>query len=376
MMKRGLVTVSVIFIAFIFISACTGDNVNQGPPLIDPVATQADSARVTYGDVVAKVIRQGNVRAHTTYVRLESGAGRFGAFYVWPGDEVVAGQLLARMDIAAIEEQIENLEEYISMMRRLHSFDNEGRALEIDMLELTYADAVWAVAEAMDEAAVDGNIILRERIEWARLAHRQAMERQAFDLYDSEIRLSRLRETLAGAEIRAPYNGVITYISAVPGQWLNTWDHILYMVGHEAATFVEYIGDEMTIHQARNARRLRGYVDGMVLELELIELTSEQRLSYSRRNIPPPLRFEILCTEFEAPPVNIGVFIHVYARLYENVLRIPRNALFLGGVYGPYVNRIVAGRKEHVPVSTGFATDTYVAVFTGLQEGDEVFVRP
>jgi len=372
--RKSLCTTVITFIfAVLTFSACTGSVVSQGPPLADPVATQIGSTRVTFGDVKAKELRQGIVRLHSEAVRLEGESGRFGAFYVWPGDEVVAGQLLARMDLEAIQLQIDNQEERISRMRRLHQFENRERALEIDVLELAYANAVWAAAETLDAVAADNIARLYENIAWARHIQQQTLARQAFDLGELEVRLVQLRAALAGTEIFAPFAGVVTHLEVFPGTWVNTSDPILYITCHDAALFVEYVGQSTNTQTMRFAARVQGQVGEDVFDLELIPLTAVQQLYYRRRELAPPIRFEI--ANATPPAVGTPVFIHLYSRLYENVLRVPRNALFVDGTYGSYVYRIEDGQQIRVFVTAGFVLETYVAIFDGLQEGDEVFVR-
>lgn len=363
----------------IFLAACSSYPVGYGPPLENPVAAvgevQTATHRVRYGDVASKRIRDGVVRIHSEAVRLTVNGARFGDLYVWPGDEVTEGQLIARLDADHIRERYEAQVQRIATMRRLHSIVNEELALELDILELTYANAIWTAAEALDVDALDGTSLIRERIEWAALARRQALESQALELQAEELRLAELRHAMSETEIFSPMDGIVTHLATWPGRWINTLDPILYIAcSRDPQIFVEYVGQVMNIFQARNAVRTYARLGEDIFDLEFIPPTPVQNLYYLRRGMNVPLRYNIVGGKL--PPVGAAVAMHIYATLYENVLRIPYNAHFTGGAYGHLVYIIEGEQRVPTPITVGAVMHTYVAVLSGLREGDIIYVRP
>ena len=346
------------------------------PVLLDPVTTQTGTTRVSYGTVEMKDVRYGLIRSHSEAVRLGAVSGILGTVYAWPGDKVTAGQLLAQMDIENLRERYETQLTRIANMRRLHVFVNEENALEIAILELSYANTIWNAAENFDLAAMERAERIRENIEWATLTKQQTIATQNANLAREEHRLAELRASLADANIYAPFDGTISYLVVRPGMWINTFAPLMYITCYNAPVFIEYIGQSLSLHQARSHIRQQGYIGTTVVDLELVPPTPEQQVYYSRRNLLPPIRFEVMCSQFEWPPAGTTISLHFYSRFYENVLRIPRNALFARHGYGHFVYRIENGQQVPTFITAGVITDIYVPVFDGLQEGDEILVRP
>jgi len=78
-------------------------------------------------------------------------------------------------------------------------------------------------------------------------------------------------------------------------------------------------------------------------------------------------------------PIRAGQYVtlHFYTVKLENVLRIPTNALFHNPLEGiAYVYKIVNDELIFAEVELYANTDTFAAIRQGLQEGDEIFVRP
>jgi len=368
----------IVISATLLLSLAACSNIDEfsvlhGPPLIEPAVPVVTGGRVTVGNVETKTIRQGVVRVESQAVLLQSASGRFGRFYVRPGDEVTQGQLIARMDVEHIHEQIEIITERIANMRRTNQFDNEERALEIDLLELNYTATIMAAAEAFDENAMDAAQAVRNRIEWANLNMRHAIERQAMDMRDAEARLAELRASLAYTDIVAPFDGTIVNFATGRGHWINTAETVLYMTCTNPAIFVEYIGQTMNQHQARLPIMVRGHAHGEVFGMERMLLTAAQQSYYTRMEVSLPIRYEI--PSDISLSVGTPVAIHLYTVWYENVVRVPQNALFACRVYGDYVYLLIDGAMVQTFVTIGRVTESFAPVFSGVSEGDEIFVR-
>ena len=365
----------IMFLASLFIiSACS--SASPRPVLLEPVTARTGSIRVSYGNVAVKEIHPGLVRIQAEAVRLETGSGILGAVYAWPGDKVTAGQLLARLDIENLQERYDDQLLRIANMRRLHSFVNDENALEISVLGLSYASTIWDAAETFDTAAMEQAERIRENIEWANLTKQQTTATQNAALAREERRLAELQGALADANIYAPFDGTISYLAIGPGEWANTFEPIMYIICHDADLFIEYVGQTLSIVQARATIRELGQVGDMFFDIVFVPPTPEQQAYYTRRNLAPPIRFKVTHDNFEWPPVSTVVSLHLYTRFYENVLRVPRNVLFTDAARNQFVYRIENSNQVKVFVTTGTITETYAAILSGLQEGDEIFVRP
>jgi multidrug efflux pump subunit AcrA (membrane-fusion protein) len=356
------------------LASCGQNTADFAPPLHASVAAELDTAFVTRGVVESLDILPGITRSPTEAVRLESGSGRIGAIYAWPGDRVAENQVLARLDTSHIEAQIENLEESMQRSRLLNRLRSEEMALEIAILELSLSEALSAQQDTPGEQAASNIRRLRERIAWLRLDRDQLQRRHALDIVEVEAALQRLRENLGNMEIRAAFDGEVVYTMGI-GTWVNTNDPVMY-IARLQGVFVEYIGRPLNVVYLRNGVRMQGVIGGRVFDLELIPTTIEEQLYYSRRDLASPIRFEILAGLNDMPPPGEAVFIHFYTAWADDVLRIPGNALFPGAQGESFVYRLEEGRQIQVHVTVGLTTESFAEILEGLSEWDEVFVRP
>jgi len=303
-----------------------------------------DTAIATRGPI-------GDVERHTGIVRTESIPLNFGAvtasfysFYVRPGDEVSYGQLLARLDMTHLEEQISQLEALTERMRGWYDFDNDLAALNLDI----------QASIGMD-------------VSQGRLELTFGRERQALSLSHTEADLQALKARLYGAELRAPFDGTISLLSDFSkGSWVTSFEPVLYIVPDDAMVFVEYLG--MTTISIR-AARIHAHINGAVYDTTRLPVTIEQMLRYGRN----PVRFSLDTDEM--PPVGSLVSLYVYNHWAKDVLRLPRNVLFSSGDVGFYVYRIVNGQREMAVITVGMRTESYIEVLSGIEEGDEIYVR-
>ena len=360
----------LIFLTFLLLTAalaaCAGQSSLHAPPLYAPVAARVDTAAVTRGPVQRVYVLNGIVRAETDAVRLEAGSGPIGTIYAWPGDLVEEGQLLARLDAAALENTIEARQEAINFTQTLFELQQREMSLELDILRLTGDDTV--------------------RIRWLELEINHLRRRHNRQMDAEREALRELADNLEYTEIRATAAGEVIY-AVRPGTWVNTGDAVMY-IALPGNVFVEYIGQESLLFTIANSMKLQGIVDGRAFDLEQMEITPEQRRYYSAlRRLPIPRRLTFLDTSYDLPEAGKSVFIRFYTVWVEDTLRIPGNALFNDQDGASYVFRLEDGAWVPVYVEVGRTTGVqqlgvaptpgfYTEILEGLYEGDVVLVRP
>ena len=365
-----------IFAAFVllFLASCAGATETLAPPLLAPITAHVDTAIVTRGEVSQVNVMTAITRNQTEAVRLVAAGGRLGAVYVWPGETVYEGQLLATMDTERLMEQIEEQEENLRSMDSLHRINVERMHTSAELLEVSHGEASFALGLNPTEANLNRVNDLYEALEWARLDIEHATERHSALRRETLTQLDRLYETLYYTDIRAPFDGDVVFSSAAPGDWLNRLDPIMY-IARPGDVFFEYVGNFVVPGGVRISVRFTTFIDGVNHELEVVPASVEENLYYERRGLAPPIRFTFKDPTVTAEP-GAQAFIRFYSVYLPDALRIPRNALFLGGVQGMHVYRIENGEQVLVPVTVGAQTDSFVSIVEGLNEGDEVFVRP
>jgi len=396
-MKNKLLIIALLMV----MTSCTAipPALSEGPPLIVPVATQMDTFVVERGLVEQKYLMTGMLRIHSVPLYFDLPHALLGDIFVEPGDEVTAGQVLARINVDVLEDQIASQVETISRLRRLHNLEREQSALELDILILFYNTAMQNAATTLDPRYLEQAESLRESIEWETLLGEQARLANATVLSTAERRLSELREGLAGIYITAPFDGVITNVLASEGMWVRRNQHILFIAEASQTVFVEHTdrNTHPTPRALREAAFIRAFIGNRFFDLEIMELTDEEQVFYSQRSMNAvgqvvlPLRFNILVPAEELPPLGESVTIMLYTVWYEDVLRIPFTSFYMEHAYDPfrlinqiveidshwrpYVLRLEGDVLEMAPV-TAHITSTFIAILDGLEEGDVIFVRP
>lgn len=338
-------TIVVIFI----LASCNADDENSiAPDLLVPIITQVrfDTAIVTRGNVSEIEQHTGVVRVESQPLSFGSVSAPFDSFYVTFGESVSSGQLLASLNMEQLEIQIEQHEERIAEMRRSFDFENELRRIDIQLDRLT--------------SSASSNSLELEL----------AIERQTLQLQHAEMDLEALQARLGLSRLYAPFDGTIVYMSQYTyGSWVPSFSPVLYISPNDASIYVEYT-DNVPLRN-RVGAIIKAHIEGNVYSATRMRLTREQMTRYSNT----PTRFSLMSETGIYPPVGAFVSLEIHINSVENVLRLPRNAIFFDPEISFYVHQIVDGQLETVAITVGVRTGTYFEIQSGVEEGDEVYVR-
>ena len=348
----------VLFSGIVLLASCSGSVSVMTPPLLEPMMEPIDTAHVTRGVVEALDILPGITRLPTVAARLDAGSGYLGEIYAWPGDAVTEGQLLARLGAPDLDEMIEELEESLALTLALHELDLEEFSVNISLLELALNSAS---GNARD---------LRGQLELLRLDRRHAISRHELEVVGLEAALDDLRGKKEQTEIISPIAGEVVITSPL-GTWVNTFDAVTY-IAHPKGVFVEYVGPPVLW----DVELVQGVINDKVYDLQQISYSLAERLEFQNQGIEQPVRFEVQTESLDLLSPGETVFIRRYTDRIEDALRIPGDALFRGGRDSDFVYRIKDGEQELLYVTVGVVTELYVQILDGLNEGDEVLVRP
>jgi multidrug efflux pump subunit AcrA (membrane-fusion protein) len=358
--------------AFIF-TACAHEIEYPAPALVQPVSAKADTAIVVRGDVE-------RVEQYRAFVRFmseglffrDTGGLRFGEYHVRSGERVKEGQLLATLDTERIREQIEEQEERLDRLRTEQGFESASLALDIDIARAEYVNLFRT--ENYNEQQMEAAEWKRLEIERLEIEFMQLSERHALTMEHSSVRLNELKERLPESELRAPYDGIITFlVSRNPGDNVAAFSPLAY-ISDETFSFIEPAGDE-AISFSRN-QLVKAFYNDTVYDLVRVPVSRVEHMFYSARRMSAPLRFMLSDPGQKLPPPGTFITIRIYSGVAEDVLRIPANSLYHSLEVGTYVYRMENGQKVPVEVEIGLNTDVYTEIRYGLEEGDEVYVKP
>ena len=364
--KRVFVMVCLIFI--LMLTSCSSGLPRGNPPeLMTPLATQVDLAVVTRGTIQEIHQYPGIIRLGFEALHFGSTPLRFGEFHVIVGEEVVEGQLLARLDVEHIEEALEELLENIASTQRNHERENNIIRSEIAILEAEYQELVVAEEETVALSSKRAQINLRQ------LDLEHAQERQALLMRDLQIQVDYLNEQLAEAEILAPYDGTIIWMADLDvGGFIYPFQTILSISNGEDI-FVEYASTQRLIFRPHVEPVVTALVGDQVIDLRLRPLSQEDSSRYLINQMTPPVRFEITTGGHNLTP-GASVVIRHYAHEARDVLKVPVNSVH--SIFrDPYVYVNHNGNRERREVEVGIRNAAFIEIIYGLEEGDEVFVR-
>ena len=358
---------------------------SPGPPLEEPVATQLDTFVVERGEVIFRWMHSGVLTVHSTPVSFDAFHVFVGHVYVLPGDEVVEGQILARIDTDYVFEEIDELTTRISRLQRVSSLESTRDQLEIDIMYLAYANEMRYAAENLDYSALLRAERIQTDIEWAKLMAEQSLELRNLEIANIRHLIDILRGAIIAEELIAPISGVVTNVLVSTGDWLDPGDYAIYIAAHNQSVFVEYVGGMLPAHMIHQMEHFTAHIGDRVLDLQFVVLTTEQVRYYTRRSfdiigeLETPIRFEFTVPDDELPNLGELVTIMAYWVYYDNVLRVPTNAIHTAGAGEFFALKLVDGMPVQTPIEFSATMNPmmgFAAVFGGLEEGDVVIVRP
>ena len=382
-MRLGL---AVVFLAIV-LSGCAAVPVpfSPGPALEEPVATQLDTFVVERGEVIFRWMHSGVLTVISTPVSFDAFHVFVGHVYVLPGDEVVEGQILARIDTDYVFEEIEELTARLSRLQRISSLESTRDQLEIDLMYLSYANEIRYAAENLDYSALLRAERIQAEIEWAKLMAEQSLELRSLEIANIRHQIEILRGAIIAEELIAPISGIVTNVLVSAGDWLDPGDYAIYIAEHNQRVFVEYVGGAFPGHMVHQMERFTAHIGDRVFDLQFVVLTTEQVRYYTRRSfditgeLATPIRFEFTVPDEELPQLGELVTIMAYWIYYDDVLRVPTNAIHTAGAGEFFVLRLVDGMPIQTPIefsATWSPMMAFAAVHEGLEEGDVVIVRP
>lgn len=364
-----------LILGLLLLSGCA---VHTGAPpeLLTPVSVQNDTFIVQRGRVARFEQYRAIVRVESEGLFFRSTPLPFGGFEVIAGQEVRQGDVLARLDTRQTEERIEERRERIADLRTEHAFQNQQMERNISIAQIELLALTQQITEY---DGIPGHDLLeaadlkRLEIQRRQLDLQQARDWQAFALSYYQSDLDDMLARLPDAELRAPFDGVITYrVDIQQGSWIEAFSSVIYISDHQTL-FVEHAGPtQPSIFRNSIARAAVG---DRVYELERIILPPNEVLFFTRAGGQAPFRFAFVDGPDEAIAPGQFVALMIYGDAEEDVLRIPPNAMFSDSEIGNYVHLIENGQRVMQPVEAGIRARAWVEIRSGLVEGDEILVR-
>jgi HlyD family secretion protein len=215
----------VLFLSIFILVGCTpqasfGDAITEGEPTPFPTAVVASRPvyEVERGDVIDQRSYFGRVSAVRTAQLVFPIDGRIKESYFSAAEDVVAGDILAKLDTTEIESQLLDAQEELAIAQSLLesaenqiSFERRRAELGIELAQL-FLD--YATLKAATPASAEDSLLIRQReieLDLAQLALEQVNAgvdpALAFDVTRAEEQVEHINELIAQAVLIAPMDG-------------------------------------------------------------------------------------------------------------------------------------------------------------------------
>ncbi|ALN72018.1 efflux RND transporter periplasmic adaptor subunit [Aureimonas sp. AU20] len=285
------------------------------------------------------------------------------------GDEVKAGQVLARLETDVVEV---NLARSASQVARAEAAITQANAL-IGEAEPTLVEAEASLkrARALSEKGIVGQDVLDTKVSAAAgAAARLASARQSVALAEADLAATRaeraeLELRRAKAEIKAPTDGLVLRRVAQLGQIVSAAGGGLFEMARDGLIELDADVSETALGQLRKGEPAKITAAGGA------EVTGEVRLVSPRVDQASRLGRVRIALPREAG-LRVGAFARaVVETARTNGVAVPRTAVNTGPK-GDFVQVVVDGTVQTRSVKTGLGAGNVVEIRSGLQAGETV----
>ena len=219
--------------------ATFGDAITQGEPtaIPTPIVPTKPVYQVERGKIVYERRFFGRIAPVVTEEFGFLIDGRVLSTYVEAGAEVTEGDVLARLNTAALENQLLAAEEELAIATSIFEsadnqvrYDSQREALNLQMAQLRLDHAIANAAEppsSDDELSISLLTIQRDLVRVAIDELTDGVDPQLrFDVTRAQKRVDEIKATITNAELIAPMTGRLVYFTPDPGEPMIAYEPI------------------------------------------------------------------------------------------------------------------------------------------------------
>ncbi len=319
-------------------------------PLVTPYSgAEYITAQVTRGDLtLVQSVSCTFSATRTETLKFSAVDKKYGSIFVTVGQEVTAGTLVAELDAEQVKDKLRQTEDEIARLELQVSCAEKALELALEEEELRKADNTkTSDARAADLAYYRASLEIREQ------------------------KREELTQELEGLRLYAGIDGIVTYVkTAKEGDTSSKAETVAIITDTASSMFTANTDAWQWLSPGTRVTVNTGDTEYPCVAVSAASLGLEEFMD--------PRGNKTVYLKLEGPELPTGDNIRGSVELLldsrENVLILPRRAVFtVGDQYYVYYED-ANGLKTAKPVSCGLETTWYVEVTEGLSEGDTVIL--
>ncbi len=287
--------------------------------------------------------------------------GRIASVLCATGDSVTEGQLLASVELETVYERLTQIEREERELKLSLEYIDVYEKLALERVKIQYASDAVGRAEALTDTA-------------------EEYERRRTAIYDKqaliEIEKAENNNKIAQGEIRAPFDGTVTYARANAENTLTNKEYTMFTVVDSARALFSAnteLWDYFTVGQQVKVTMLSGepVYDATVVDDVDMGNSFTEKVHGEKA---------MVYFELNEPVYNLEYDDHAYVELTidsrKDVLIVNTRALVdMGDEKIVYYIDPADGLKKYKAVETGLVASLRAEVLSGLAEGEQIILK-
>lgn len=384
-----LLVTAIVFSSCSLLPASRSQRAASEAPTPTPIPTPVVPVKPTYkvqrGEIVDEITFSGRISPVTEEELFFRASGRVRTVFAKRNEMVEEGQVLAELEIDALERELESAELQLERAKVLLDEAQGAWEYQRQVAEINVQKAQLHLSALQGQGSPDASAVASQELEvqLAQLALDRLVQEGVDpllknDLTRAQLDVSKLHAEIAESEIIAPFSGQLLSMSLTPGQAVEAFRPV--------ATVANI--DDLEVSAELLSNQMDELAEGMTVSVVLVSRPGVE-LHGTIRQLPYPYgsgggtaqtvedldkstRFSLEESASEAG-FGLGDLVRVTAQLEkkDNVLWVPPQAVrvFDGRRFAVVID---GEARRRVDVKVGIETPDRLEIEEGLEEGQVV----
>ncbi|MCI8307570.1 MAG: efflux RND transporter periplasmic adaptor subunit [Lachnospiraceae bacterium] len=349
------------------------DDAAAAPELLTPVMSAGNTVRAEIGDIDNTEIYTAEIIPYTEELSFEMD-GEVDTVYVKEGDRVKKGDRLAVLTAGADNQEQKDIENELDAAKKSNAVENLALTYDIKILKLEkelLQDKVKKTSGKEKKETEKELEIKKADITIAEQNLLNQKEMQEIELAQLRRKKKLINDDSAKYYITSTMDGIVSYVGIKKGRSVVTGESVI-AVSDEGLKYIR--GSFVNSSTYLRAKRCYIKYNGNEYEVAMRAYDTTDVTDMLESDIKPYSYYDF---KEDRVSINIGTYVDLCLEdnSGSNVLLLPVNAVYTDDEIS-YVYKNENGRRVLTEVKKGIVNSSYVEIVSGLEEGDEVYVKP